>query len=87
MINNFHAVVEITGQMYYSKTDLEDKNGNPTPKAIFLKKELAKKYLPQLEFDDLEEIIKRVEIDSADMELQRRVSTIDIDDKDLEDVE
>lgn len=87
MIQNFNSLVEVVESLYYSKSDLEDKDGNSTPKRMYLRRELAKEYLPQLDFDKLDEIIKNVDIYSKDDELQNRVNNIDINNKDLQEVE
>lgn len=86
MINNFNNVAEAVESIYYTKSELEDDNGNATPKRRNLRKELAKKYLPQLDIDDLDDIIKKVEIDSTDAILQQRVNDTNINDDDLEEV-
>lgn len=86
MINNFNSMVEVVASLYYSKSDLEDEKGNPTPKMMHLRRELAKEYLPQLDFDKLEEIIQRVDTESNDDILQARVNKINIDNGDLAEV-
>ena len=87
MINNFNQAVEVIESIQYGKDELEDKDGKPTFKRIVLRKELAKKYLPQLDFDELEEIFKRVDAESTDMELQQRVNSIEIDEDELKEAE
>jgi hypothetical protein len=87
MITNFNSLVEMVMSVYYKKSDMEDEQGNPTSKQIFLRKELAKEYLPQLNFDTLDELIKRVEIQATDDKLQNDVSKLDIDNNDLAEVE
>lgn len=87
MITNFNAMVELVSAVYYKKKDMEDKDGNPTAKQMYLRKELAKEYLPQLDFDRLDEVVKRVEILSLDDELTDKVKAADIDNEDLEEVE
>lgn len=86
MITNFNSLVEVVSSIYYKKTEMEDEKGIPTAKQINLRKELAKKYLPQLDFDELDEIVKRVDILSNDDLLQQRVSSIKIEEEDLEDI-
>lgn len=87
MISNFNSMVEMIMTIYYKKTDMEDEKGNPSAKQMYLRRELAKEYLPQLNFDNLEEIVKRVEIQAADDKLQDDVSKLSIDKNDLEEVE
>ena len=87
MISNFNALVELIMGVYYKKDDLEDQQGNPTAKQMYLRRELAKEYLPQLDFDSLDELVKRVDIQATDDKLQDDVSKLAIDDKDLQEVE
>ena len=87
MINNFNSLVEMVMSIFYKKSDMEDQNGNPTTKQILLRRELAKEYLPQLNFDSLDELIKRVEVQATDDKLQDEVSKLNIDNNDLKEVE
>lgn len=87
MIQNFNSLVEAVMSIYYSKKDMEDENGNPTPKQIHLRKELAKDYLPQLDFDRLDEIVKKVNIDANDDILQRKVNDIIINNDDIKEID
>ena len=85
MINNFNTLVELAGSLYYQKNELEDQNGNPTAKSMFLRKEMAKKYLSQLDFDELDEVIKAVDMSATDETLKNRVSKIEITNEEIED--
>lgn len=77
MVANFNSMVELVQSIYFpNKSDWEDKDGNATPTQMHLRRELAREYLPQLDFDNLEEIIKRVAVASKDDELQARVNTL-----------
>ena len=87
MISNFNTLVELAISLFYKKSDMEDENGNPTAKQMILRRELAKEYLPQLDFENLDEIIKRVEIESTDIKLQDNVSKADINKDDLAEVD
>lgn len=87
MIQNFNSMVEMVDAIYYKKTELEDKDGNPTAKQMILRKELAKEYLPQLDFDKLDEIVKRVDLLSTDDQLQDKVNKASISEEDLTEVE
>lgn len=87
MITNFNSLVEMVMSIYYKKSDMEDENGHPTDKQIFLRKELAKEYLPQLDFDSLDELIKRVETQAIDAKLQNDVSKLNINNDDLAEVD
>lgn len=86
MIQNFNNQVEVTMAIYFKKNEMEDEKGNPTNKQMLLRRELAKVYLPQLDFDNLEEIVKRVNRDDVDLQLQDKVADVDIEDEDLDDI-
>jgi len=86
MMNNFNTLVEMVGSIYYKPEDIQDKDGKPSIKMMHLKKELAKEYLPQLDFDNLEEIIKKVELSATEIELQDRVSSANITPDDVEEI-
>lgn len=87
MITNFNSLVEVVASLYYSKSQIEDDKGNPTSLLMNLRRELAKKYLPQLNFDELEEVVKKINLTSKDDILQQRVAKINIGDEDLEELE
>lgn len=86
MIQNFNSMVEMVQSIYYTKNEMEDEKGNPTVKQMHLRKELAREYLPQLDFDLLEDIVKRVNLQSVDNELQDRVNKLNISDENLNEV-
>lgn len=86
MVTQFNAMFELVSAVYYSKDDMEDKEGKATPKQMHLRRELAKDYLPQLDFDRLDEIVKRVNVAATDDVLQKRVSAVNITDEDLDEV-
>lgn len=86
MVTNFNAMFELVSSVYYSKEDMEDEKGAPTPKQKHLKRELAKEYLPQLDFDRLDEVVKRVNVAAGDDVLQNRVSKVSITDQDLDEI-
>lgn len=86
MINNFNTLFETVSTVYYSKDELEDENGKPTAKQMHLRRELAKEYLPQLDFDKLDEIIKKVNVNATDDVLQKRVSDIKITDDEIKEL-
>lgn len=84
MITNFNSMVEMVGTIYYSKDELEDKDGKPTPKQMHLRKELAKEYLPQLDFDNLDRIVKLVDSLAGNDVLQKKASEIDITEEEVD---
>ena len=87
MITNFNSLVEVVSSIYYDKDEIEDDKGNPTPKQKYLRKELAKRYLPQLDFDTLDEAVKEVDLVANKDILQDKVNKVSITDEDLNEVE
>lgn len=87
MLQNFENVVEAVKSIYYQKTDMEDDKGNPTPKQMHLRRKLAEKYLPQLDFDELDEIVASVNLMATDDTLTDRVKNVEITKEDLKEVE
>lgn len=87
MLNNFNAVVDAVASFYYNPEELQDKEGKPTPKMKILRKHLAKKYLPQFDFDDLDEIIAQVDLETTDEKLQGVAKEAQIEKDDLQQVE
>ena len=87
MINNFNDLCDLVGSLYYKQTQIKDQDGNPTPIMIHLRKELAKKYLPQLDFDEIDDIINKVNVDNVDDQLQDKVSAANITNEDLKEVD
>ena len=83
MIQNFNTMVELICSLCYKKEDLEDKNGNPTPKKMFLIKELARKYLPQLDIDGIEDIMKTVDEKAGSVEAEEKAIKSKITDEDI----
>lgn len=87
MISIFNNIVEAVMAACYSKAEMEDEKGNPTPKQKHLRRKLAEKYLPQLDFDELDEILKDVELKFPDDILQDKVNQLSIENEDLEEIE
>jgi hypothetical protein len=86
MITNFNAMVEMVGAIYFPQDKLQDKDGKPTPLQMYLRRELAKEYLPQLNFDTLEETIKRVNLSAKSDALQTKVDSLTITDENIEEL-
>ncbi len=87
MIQNFNQLVELVSAVYYTKAEMEDEKGNPTLKQKQLRRKLAEKYLSQLDFDELDDIIEEVNVAANDDELQQKVNDLSIEDKDLDQIE
>ena len=64
MIQNFNNEAELFESIYFTKSELEDENGNSTPSRIKLRKELAKKFISQLQLDEMDEVIKRIKLEA-----------------------
>ena len=84
MINSFNGLVELTASLYYSQDQLIDREQKPTPTMKHLKKELAKEYLPQLDFDNLDQIVSRVNVAAMDDILQDRVKAAQLTHSDID---
>ena len=88
MIQNFDNLVELVESIAYSKQELEDKEDKEaTAKRRHLRLELARKYLPQIDIDEIEEIIKKVDLDAMDDELQKKVNDAQITDDNLKELD
>jgi len=87
MIQNFNAMVEFLEAVYFQKKDLEDDNGNYTATRMAFRKELAMEYMPQLDYDRIDEIVKNARLQGGREIMQNKVSNIDIEDSDIQSVE
>ena len=83
MISNFNSLVEMVTSIYYKQDEIQDSDGKPTAIVMNLRKELAKEYLPQLDFDNLDEIVKKVNLESKDSVLKDKVASIMISGDDI----
>lgn len=86
MIQNFNQVVDTVMDVYFTKSEMEDQNGNPTRKQIRLRRKLAEIYLPDLNFDLLDDVVSQVELDATDDALQDKVKNVSITDEDIESI-
>lgn len=87
MIQNFNQLVELVAAVYFEKNEIEDKDGDPTPVMKHLRRELARKYIPQLDFDELDDVISAVKLAAGDDKLQQKVTDLTIEDEDLAQIE
>lgn len=83
MIQNFNQLFEVVKDIYYKKSDMEDENGNATFKQLHLRRKLAEVYLPDLDFDRLDDIVNEVELDATDDELQSKTKNLEVTDEDI----
>ena len=83
MLSNFQNIVETTMAIYGNKATWEDDKGNPTNMQVELRKALARKYLPQLDHDELDNIIADVQLKAMDDDLQEIVANVSIDKEDI----
>ena len=86
MIDNYNRIVEVAMAIYGNKNTWEDDKGNPTNNQIRLRRLLARKYLPQLNHDDLDEIVDEVFLLAQKDTLQDVVNKLSIEDNDLDDI-
>lgn len=86
MIQNYNSMVEFTESLYFKKGELEDEQGNYTPLRMHYRKELAKEYMPQLDYDRLDEIVSVAREKGGMDDLQDKTSTIKISDSDVDSV-
>lgn len=86
MIQNFLQLYELVSLIYYKKNELEDENGNSTYKAMLLKKELAKQYLGQIDFDEIDEVVKRVNINANKFILDDQKKGLSLKEEDIEEI-
>jgi len=87
MIQNFNATAELIGSIYYNKTDLEDDKGNPSTTQMILRRKLAELYLPQLNFDTLDNIINDVNTEVNKQKLSNKITDAIISKEDLKQIE
>lgn len=84
MINNFTSLVELTMNIYGNKKEWEDEKGNPTNLQKHLRKAMAMKYFPQLEFDELDELVDQARLAAKNDDLQDKVADLAIEDEDID---
>ena len=87
MIQNFNTLVETISSVYFKDSELKDANGNPSKKMVVLKRKLAEKYLPQLGFESLEELIDEVNQETIEDDLNQTVNKTEISEDDFSELE
>ena len=83
MIQNFTNLAELVENTWYTKSQLEDENGNATPRRRILRKKLLRKYISQLEIDDLEEIISQVDIEAGEVDITSKANKVALNNSDV----
>lgn len=73
MIQNFNVVVETVGQIYFNQDELQTQDGKPTDIQVALKRELAEEFLPQFDYDKLDDLVARARVKANGRILQQRV--------------
>lgn len=86
MIQNFNTMVELVESVYFSQNELEDQDKNPTSTRMFLRKEMAMEFLPQLNFDRLDQLVDRVKLQAGEVHVQNIASDIQITQSDIDQV-
>jgi hypothetical protein len=86
MIQNFNQLVDTVKDIYFTKDEMENQNGDASRKQIRLRRKLAEIYLPDLNFDLLDDVVSQVELDATDDELQDKVKDINITDEDIDSI-
>lgn len=84
LIQGFNGLVEMIQSVYYPNSELQDENGQPSLKQIKLRRKLAEKFLPQLDFESLEEIIKQVDTETASDKLIAKANSTEISEDNME---
>jgi len=86
MIQNFNTLYETIGSIYFNQQELQDADGKPTDIALALKREMAEEYLPHLNYDLLDKLVKRVRVRANEQILNRRVQDHQIEEEELDDL-
>ena len=84
MLQNFDNIFTAVKDIYYSKNEMEDNNGAPTAKQMYLKRKLAEKYLPQLDFDELDSMVAEVNLQATSDALTDKIKNVEITDEDVD---
>ena len=83
MIQNFNTLYDTVGQIYFSSDELATSDNKPTEIAMMLRRELAREYLPQLDYYQLDDMVDRVKVLANERILQGRVSKLKIEQDDI----
>ena len=85
MIQNFNAFVDLMASMYFLPEELE-KDGKPTRIAIEFRRSVAEKYISQVNYEEMDNIVEKTKTRAAEEKVQGKANEIDIDDDDVEKV-
>ena len=86
MISNFNTLVDTVASMYFNPSELAGENDKPSPIMKHLRRELAKDYLPQLDFEELESVVDRVKLAAIDDRLEDKIANAKLTDDDVEEI-
>lgn len=86
MIQNFNTLSELISQIYFNADELATEEGKPTDLSVALRKEIAREFLPQLNYAQLDDIVNRVRISANERELERRVAKAKIEPADIQEL-
>ena len=83
MIQNFNNLAELAESIYFKKEQLEDDKGNPTEIRTKFRKELARKYLSQMELDELDDIATKIKINAGLSVLEQKAKDAQLNNSDI----
>ena len=87
MIGNVNGIIDHIASFAFKENELKDENGGATKKMLLLRRHLTEKYLPQLDFENLDKIIDKVNEEANQSDLEQQVQKTEISDKDFEELQ
>lgn len=87
MIGNVNSIIDHISSCEFTEAELKDENGVPTKLGLLLRRHLTEKYLPQLDFENLDKIINKVKEEANQSDLEKKVQKTDINEKDFEELQ
>ena len=75
------------GGVGYVSAFTKDEKGNPTDKAMILRRSLAKKYMAHLDIDELSKLVDDVDAEAGKIAIQQQVDKAKITDEDLDKID
>ncbi|MBD5584795.1 MAG: hypothetical protein HDQ88_06915 [Clostridia bacterium] len=86
MINDFNQRIEICESVAFTKDELE-KDGKDTDLRRIFRRKMAEEYLPQLDFDRLDEIIKDATVEATEVALQNKAAETELSEDDIDKID